>query len=178
MIGEIELRVRAANSIVAGTAYVGGALTIDEDRPDVRPLKNVPLHAQNRELLTRNAETRRGLAQLACLHLQESDVVWTNFAGDFHAVVDRHGLASICQTNAPREEGMILSLPAKEKNSRVLKKKVTLLREEDGESREVDGLIVYFRLTKVGIDGKLSGERRRDPKLGDFDSYIAAQTSI
>src|SRR5438445_873221 len=105
-------------------------MAIDEHGSDIRALENVTLHPQNRELLTRNAETRRGLAQLACLHLQESDVVWTNFAGDFHAVVDRHGLASICQTNAPREEGLILSLPAKEKNSRVLKKKVTLLREE------------------------------------------------
>src|SRR5712691_10169984 len=110
MVGEIELRVRAAHSIVAGTAYGGCTLTIDEDGSDIRPLENVTLHTQNRELLTRNAETRRGLAQLACLHLQESDVVWTNFAGDFHAVVDRHGLASICQTDSPREEGLVFSL--------------------------------------------------------------------
>src|SRR6266480_2252714 len=117
MVGEIELRVCAANSIVAGTAYVGGALTIDENGSDIRPLENVTLHTQHRELLTRNAKTRRGFAQLACLHLQESDVVWTNFAGDFHAVIDRHRLPSICQTDSPREEGLIFSLPPKEKDA-------------------------------------------------------------
>src|SRR5258706_10665794 len=123
-------------------------MKIAEDPPDVRPFKNSPLHPQNRELLTRNAETRRALAQLACLHLQESDVVWTNFTGDFHAVVDRHGLASICQTNSPREEGLIFSLSAKKKDARVLKKEVTLLGKENREAGEVDDLIVYFRLTK------------------------------
>src|SRR5882724_3704981 len=131
MIGEIELRVRTANSIVAFAACACGALTIDENGSDIRPLENVTLHTQNRELLARNAETSRGLSQLACLHLQESDVVWTNFAGDFHAVVDRHGLASICQTDSPREEGLIFSLSAKKKDARVLKKEVTLLGKEN-----------------------------------------------
>src|SRR5204863_8273490 len=108
MIGEIELRVRTANPIVAGTACARGTLTIGENGSDIRPLENVTLHTQNRELLTRNAETSRSLSQLARLHLQESDVVWTNLAGHFHTVIDRHGLASIRQANAAREEGLIL----------------------------------------------------------------------
>ena len=101
---------------------------------------------------------RHGPQAFRRLHLQEADVVRTNLPCELHPVIDRHWLPSICQTNAPREEGLILSLPAKEKNSRVLKKKVTLLREEDREATEVNDLIVYLRLTEVGIDGEFSGQ--------------------
>src|SRR5207253_4764016 len=111
MVGEIEFRVRTANSIVAFAAYGGCALTIDEDGSDIRALENVAFDAQNRELLTRNTETGRSLSQLARLHLQESDVVGTNFAGNFHAVIDRHGRAIVSQTDPPGEESLILSLP-------------------------------------------------------------------
>src|SRR5436309_11057209 len=131
MVGEIEFRVRTANSIVAFAAYGGCALTIDEDGSDIRALENVAFDAQNRELLTRNTETGRSLSELARLHLQESDVVGTNFAGNFHAVIDRHWLSPICQTDPPREEGLIFSLSAKEKDARILKKEISFLRKEN-----------------------------------------------
>ena len=95
MVCEIELRVCAANSIVAFAAFGGGALTIDEDGSDVGSLKNVALHTQNGELLTRNPETRRSLSQFACLHLQKSDIVRTNLSRELHAVIDGHWLPSI-----------------------------------------------------------------------------------
>src|SRR2546425_11570977 len=117
MVGEIELRISAANSIVVAAARGSRALTIDEDGANVRPLKNVAFHPEDRELLTRNTQARRGLAQLARLHLQESDVVRTNLAGDFHPVIDRHGRAIVSQTDSPGEESLIRSLPAKEKDA-------------------------------------------------------------
>ena len=78
----------------------------------------------------------------------------------------------------PVKKAWFSPFPAKKKNARVLNKEVALLGEEDWEAREVDDLIVYFRLTKVGIDCELSGQWRRDAKLCDFDSYIAAHTTI
>ena len=178
MVGEIEFRVRTANSIVAFAAYGGCALTIDEDGSDIGSLQNVALHTEDRELLTRNAQTRRGLTQLARLHLQESDVVGTNFAGNFHAVIDRHGRAIVSQTDPPGEESLILSFPAKKKDARILQKEIALLWEEDRETREVDDLIVYFCLAKVRIDRELGGKRGRDAELRYFDSDAGARTGI
>src|SRR5216684_8458730 len=178
MVGEIELRVRAANSIVAGTAYGGCALTIDEDGSDIRALENVAFHSQNRELLARNAETRRELAQLACLYLQKSDVVTANLTCKLHAVIDRHRRAIVSQADSTGEESLIFSLPAKKKHARILQKEISLLWEEDRETRKVDDLIIYLGLTKVGIDRELCGQRGHDAKLRDFDSEAGARTGI
>src|SRR5438045_3926269 len=117
MVGEIEFCICATDTIVTVAANRGRALTIDEDGPDVRSLKNVALHAQHRELLAWNADTRYGLAQLASLYLQQSNVIWTNLAGDFHAVIDGHGRAVVSQADAPGEESLVFSLPAKKKNA-------------------------------------------------------------
>ena len=68
-------------------------MTIDQYCSDIRPLKNVALHTEDSELLSRNAQTRRGLAQLACLHLKESDVVRANLAGHLHAAAAVHLVA-------------------------------------------------------------------------------------
>ena len=131
MVGEIELGIGAANSIVVTAAHGGGTLTIDEDGSDIRSLENVALHSEDTELLARNAETCRGFAQLARLHLQKAYAVRANLSGDLCAKVDRHRLSSIREANAPREEGLIRSLSAKEKDSRVLQKEVALLGKEN-----------------------------------------------
>src|SRR5437773_2444610 len=99
MVCEIELGISTADPIVVALAHGGRALTIDEDGPNVGPLKDVALHAQNRELLTWNAETRRSLSKLARLHLQEADVVRTNLPCELHTVIDRHWRTIVCQTN-------------------------------------------------------------------------------
>src|SRR5258707_651006 len=109
MICKIKFRIGAPHPIVAAAAYGSGALSIDEYCSDIRPLKYVALHTEDGELLARNAETRRDLAQFARLHLQESDVVRTNLASDLRAVINRHGRAIISETDATGEESLIFS---------------------------------------------------------------------
>ena len=51
------LCIGATDAIISISPNACGALAVDQDCSDVRPLENIPLHSQDSELLTRNSES-------------------------------------------------------------------------------------------------------------------------
>ena len=158
MVRKIELRIDASNAIICVASRRGGALTIDENAADIRSLQNVSLDPQHGELIAGNSEARCSLTEFAGLHLQEADVVSTDSSGDFCTVVNWHRRAVVSQSDSAREESLVLSFTAKEKDAGVLQKEIAFFGEEDGEAAEIDYLIIDLGLTEVGICGELSSQ--------------------
>src|SRR5918911_1009624 len=117
MVREIELRVHASTAIVRTASGGCAALAVDEHRPQKRPLEDVALDARNCKLLARDAEACRRVAQPARLHLKKSDVVATDLARHFRAVINRHWRAVIREADAAREEELIGLFPAEEEDA-------------------------------------------------------------
>src|SRR5438128_9296809 len=162
MDNEREIEVQAPRSL---HTLATGSCVERADRPDVRPVEQIVLDPNDR------------VVGLVCpppgLRVEDTDPPRPEPPVEPAPGEDRHWRTARVKADAARVEQLHparrpqVELPAR------FEEKLALLGEEEGESREVDHLLVDFYLREVGAGGDVRGQRRRDTELS-VDPALAA----